>query len=187
MSSTSSISLLQHNVQHEGNMINILQFMKLWFLLTSCNKPFTLQYATWDLAFHMIPFSCVDIEFAKSQLTLFLSERYMHPNGQVCTMYQYYYTVMFITLTTLFEVNFFSNLRTFGGLYGENNFCPELGKCFGILTNIFSVSCCIESTEYVFMISIPNNLETETLNCWKVKVSIPHPLSIKLMRFGALK
>ncbi len=40
-------------------------------------------YAVWDLAFHMIPFSRLDPEFAKNQLSMFLSERYMHPNGAV--------------------------------------------------------------------------------------------------------
>ncbi|MBV6431966.1 MAG: hypothetical protein IANPNBLG_02099 [Bryobacteraceae bacterium] len=40
-------------------------------------------YAAWDLAFHMIPFSLIDPEFAKSQLALFLREWYMHPNGQL--------------------------------------------------------------------------------------------------------
>ncbi len=41
------------------------------------------QYATWDLAFHMIPFIDLDLEFAKKQLLLFLSDRYMHSSGQV--------------------------------------------------------------------------------------------------------
>ncbi len=40
-------------------------------------------YAAWDLAFHMIPFSRVDLEFAKEQMILFLREWYMHPNGQI--------------------------------------------------------------------------------------------------------
>ncbi|MGH7230111.1 MAG: MGH1-like glycoside hydrolase domain-containing protein, partial [Nitrospiraceae bacterium] len=40
-------------------------------------------YAAWDLAFHMIPFSKVDPQFAKEQLSLFLREWYMHPNGQI--------------------------------------------------------------------------------------------------------
>ena len=40
-------------------------------------------YAAWDLAFHMIPFSLIDPEFAKGQLELFLREWYMHPNGQL--------------------------------------------------------------------------------------------------------
>jgi hypothetical protein len=40
-------------------------------------------YAAWDLAFHMIPLSQVDPEFAKEQLVLLLREWYMHPSGQI--------------------------------------------------------------------------------------------------------
>ncbi len=40
-------------------------------------------YAAWDLAFHMIPFALIDPDFAKAQLSLFLREWYMHPNGQI--------------------------------------------------------------------------------------------------------
>ncbi len=40
-------------------------------------------YAAWDLAFHCIPISLVDPEFAKEQLVLLLREWYMHPNGQL--------------------------------------------------------------------------------------------------------
>lgn len=40
-------------------------------------------YATWDLAFHTIPISIIDPEFAKKQLILFTREWYMHPNGQL--------------------------------------------------------------------------------------------------------
>lgn len=40
-------------------------------------------YASWDLAFHMIPFARIDPTFAKRQLILFLREWYMHPNGQI--------------------------------------------------------------------------------------------------------
>ena len=40
-------------------------------------------YATWDLAFHMIPMAKIDPDFAKQQLILFLREWYMHPNGQI--------------------------------------------------------------------------------------------------------
>ncbi|HEU4576749.1 MAG TPA: glucosidase [Polyangiaceae bacterium] len=40
-------------------------------------------YAAWDLAFHMIPMVRTDSAFAKEQLTLFLREWYMHPNGQL--------------------------------------------------------------------------------------------------------
>ena len=40
-------------------------------------------FAAWDLAFHMIPMASVDPDFAENQLTLFLREWYMHPNGQI--------------------------------------------------------------------------------------------------------
>ena len=40
-------------------------------------------FAAWDLAFHMIPFARLDGRFAKNQLSLFLREWYMHPNGQL--------------------------------------------------------------------------------------------------------
>jgi hypothetical protein len=40
-------------------------------------------YAVWDLAFHTIPLSLVDVEFAKEQLRLFLGHHYLHPNGQM--------------------------------------------------------------------------------------------------------
>ena len=40
-------------------------------------------FAAWDLAFHMIPLSVVDQDFAKDQLMLMLREDYLHPNGQI--------------------------------------------------------------------------------------------------------
>ena len=40
-------------------------------------------YAAWDLAFHCVPLSMVDADFAKGQLILFLREWYMRPNGQL--------------------------------------------------------------------------------------------------------
>ena len=40
-------------------------------------------YAAWDLAFHCIPLSIVDPDFAKSQLELLVKELYQHPNGQL--------------------------------------------------------------------------------------------------------
>jgi len=40
-------------------------------------------FAAWDLAFHMLPFSRVDPDFAKEQLILFLREWYMHPSGRM--------------------------------------------------------------------------------------------------------
>ena len=40
-------------------------------------------YAAWDLAFHVLGLTLVDLDFGKQQLKLMLSERYMHPNGQI--------------------------------------------------------------------------------------------------------
>jgi hypothetical protein len=40
-------------------------------------------YAAWDLAFHCVPLSLIDADFAKEQLILMLREWYMHPNGQI--------------------------------------------------------------------------------------------------------
>lgn len=40
-------------------------------------------YAAWDLAFHVLSLSLVDVDFAKAQLNLMLAENYLHPNGQI--------------------------------------------------------------------------------------------------------
>ncbi len=40
-------------------------------------------YAAWDLAFHTITLATVDPDSAKTQLSVFLREWYLHPNGQV--------------------------------------------------------------------------------------------------------
>jgi len=40
-------------------------------------------YAAWDLAFHTIPLSIVDPDFAKQQMELMLRTAYLHPNGQM--------------------------------------------------------------------------------------------------------
>jgi len=40
-------------------------------------------YAAWDLAFHTLPLSIVDPDFAKEQMHLMLRSRYLHPNGQM--------------------------------------------------------------------------------------------------------
>jgi hypothetical protein len=40
-------------------------------------------YAAWDLAFHALPLSIVDPEFAKQQLEMMLRGSYLHPNGQM--------------------------------------------------------------------------------------------------------
>ena len=40
-------------------------------------------YAAWDLAFHALPLSIVDPDFAKEQLKIMLHGKYLHPNGQI--------------------------------------------------------------------------------------------------------
>jgi hypothetical protein len=40
-------------------------------------------YAAWDLAFHVLALTLVDLDFGKQQLKLMLREHYMHPNGQI--------------------------------------------------------------------------------------------------------
>jgi Glycosyl hydrolase family 63 C-terminal domain len=40
-------------------------------------------YAAWDLAFHTLPLSIVDPDFAKDQMGLMLRASYLHPNGQM--------------------------------------------------------------------------------------------------------
>ena len=50
------------------------------------SMPDTWEYpwfASWDLAFHTIPFALIDPKFAKSQLLLLLREWFQHPNGQI--------------------------------------------------------------------------------------------------------
>ncbi len=40
-------------------------------------------FAAWDLAFHTLALSTVDIDFAKQQLALLLDQAYLHPTGQI--------------------------------------------------------------------------------------------------------
>ena len=50
------------------------------------SMPDTWEYpwfAAWDLAFHCMAFSLVDVDFAKDQIELLLRETYLHPNGQI--------------------------------------------------------------------------------------------------------
>ena len=40
-------------------------------------------FAAWDLAFHCAPLTLVDVDFAKEQVEVLLTTRYLHPNGQI--------------------------------------------------------------------------------------------------------
>jgi hypothetical protein len=52
-------------------------------VISVCDKWEYPWYATWDLAFQMLPFARLDPQFAKEQLVLFTREWFMHPNGQL--------------------------------------------------------------------------------------------------------
>lgn len=50
------------------------------------SMPDTWEYpwfAAWDLAYHCGALALVDVDFAKDQVELMLSERYLHPNGAI--------------------------------------------------------------------------------------------------------
>jgi len=40
-------------------------------------------FAAWDLAYHCMVFAHLDVDFAKEQVELLLTHRYLHPNGQL--------------------------------------------------------------------------------------------------------
>ena len=48
-------------------------------------------FAAWDLAFHALALSMVDIDFAKRQLDLLLDQVYLHPTGQI-PAYEWYFS-----------------------------------------------------------------------------------------------
>ncbi|MET8687723.1 glucosidase [Streptomyces sp. NPDC004732] len=60
-----------------------------WFHMVSddiISMPDKWEYpwfAAWDLAFHAIALSMVDVRFAKEQLELLTRDAYLHPNGQL--------------------------------------------------------------------------------------------------------
>ena len=80
--------LKEHDVDFYGtNIANTRNFE--WFhmvnddLISMPDKWEYPWYAAWDLGFQTATLSLVDPEFSKQQLNLMLTERYIHPNGQV--------------------------------------------------------------------------------------------------------
>ena len=57
--------------------------MKNYDIISMPDKWEYPWYAVWDSAFHTLALMLVDTDFAKDQLSLFLSDRYQHPNGQI--------------------------------------------------------------------------------------------------------
>ncbi|MCW2244051.1 MGH1-like glycoside hydrolase domain-containing protein [Azospirillum canadense] len=50
------------------------------------SMPDTWEYpwfAAWDLAYHCAALALADVDFAKDQIEVLLSERFLHPNGQI--------------------------------------------------------------------------------------------------------
>jgi hypothetical protein len=80
--------LEEHNVNSLGRSARQVRNRE-WFHLTSAqviSMPDTWEYpwfAAWDLAFHTLPLSIVDTDFAKQQLDLLLNHVYLHPTGQI--------------------------------------------------------------------------------------------------------
>lgn len=78
--------------EHQANSFDLNQRSvrnKEWFhmindhVISMPDKWEYPWYAAWDLAFHTIAISLVDIDFSKQQLDLMLTESYLHPNGQI--------------------------------------------------------------------------------------------------------
>jgi hypothetical protein len=40
-------------------------------------------FAAWDLAYHCMAFTLIDVDFAKDQIEILLKETYLHPKGQI--------------------------------------------------------------------------------------------------------
>jgi hypothetical protein len=59
------------------------QFLNNADILSMPDKWEYPWYASWDLAFHCIPFALIDAAFAKQQLVLLMREWYMRPDGQI--------------------------------------------------------------------------------------------------------
>lgn len=57
-----------------------LNSMRIFMMPDKWEYPW---FAAWDLAFHCLTISLVDIRFAKEQLWLLLFDQFQHPNGQI--------------------------------------------------------------------------------------------------------
>jgi hypothetical protein len=84
-----AVWLKEHGVDPIAGTGNPLVRNRNWYTLEACDvisMPDKWEYpwfAAWDLAFHSLPLAMVDPEFAKEQLSLMLSRRYLNPNGQI--------------------------------------------------------------------------------------------------------
>jgi hypothetical protein len=83
------IWLREHGYNATGSKRNQTMRNAPWFHMLNSDvisMPDKWEYpwfAAWDLAFHTVALSMVDVDFAKGQLELMVSESYLHPNGQL--------------------------------------------------------------------------------------------------------
>ena len=81
--------LEEHHAHPLRNGAGLERRNRSWFHMVNddvISMPDTWEYpwyASWDLAFHTVALSMVDIDVAKDQLQLMLRELYLHPNGQL--------------------------------------------------------------------------------------------------------
>jgi hypothetical protein len=90
-------------------------------------------YAAWDLAFHTVALSAVDVDFAKEQLELMLQRHFLHPNGQI-PAYEWNFSDVNPPVHAFATIFMY---RTEQALKGENDL-PFLEGMFGKLLLNFS-------------------------------------------------
>ena len=90
-------------------------------------------YAAWDLAFHTIALSVVDLDFAKEQLDLLLQEFFLHPSGQI-PAYEWNFSDVNPPVSAWAAIFLY---RSEQALKGEGDF-KFLKRCFAKLMMNFS-------------------------------------------------
>jgi hypothetical protein len=90
-------------------------------------------YAAWDLAFHTLALSAVDVDFAKQQLDLLLQELFIHPTGQL-PAYEWNFSDVNPPVHAWAAIFLY---RTEQALRGESD-VEFLKRCFGKLMLNFS-------------------------------------------------
>jgi Glycosyl hydrolase family 63 C-terminal domain len=90
-------------------------------------------YAAWDLAFHAMAISTVDVDFAKQQLDLLLQDYFMHPTGQI-PAYEWNFGAVNPPVHAWATIFLY---RTEQALHGEADM-DFLGNCFRKLMLNFS-------------------------------------------------
>jgi len=69
-----------------GHKVGRNRFWRHFYAADVLSMPDGWEYpwfAAWDLAYHCAALALIDIDFAKEQIELLVTERYLHPNGQI--------------------------------------------------------------------------------------------------------